>query len=266
MAQTFETIDYRTEDHIAFVTMNRPERGNAINYQMASELGQVWALVQSDSDVRVAILTGADDQAFTIGMDHDETRADQVLAKGSLSESPTGRMTPRRCKVWKPVIAAVNGECAGNGGLALIMDCDVIIASENATFFDNHVAWGSVIGTESTGLARRIPFGEVMRLVVTGGLDRMSARRAYEIGLVSEVVPQADLVQAARRLAAMVTRGAPLAVQGSVQVLWQGLEIPSRQAAIDNAVNVILRNQATDDFKEGQQARRAGHSPSWRGR
>ena len=259
-------IRYEKRGHKAFVTLDRPDKKNAINYQMASELGDAWATAQADDDVRVVVLTGAGDDAFTIGMDPDDTHPQQVLGRGRLRESPTGRMTPRRAGLWKPVIAAVNGECSGNGGLALIMDCDVIIASESATFFDDHVSWGSVIGTESTGLARRIPFGEVMRLVVTGGHERMSAQRAFQIGLVSEVVPPAELPAAAERLADLVCRGAPLAMQGSVQVLWEGLEIASRQAAIDAAVNIIQRNQATQDFREGQKAKRERRTPEWSGR
>ena len=266
MTTGFEALTYRKEGHKAYVTLNRPAHGNSINYRMASELAEAWAEVSADDEVRVAVLTGAGEETFTLGMDHGETRPEEVLAKGSLRESPTGRMTPRRAGLWKPVIAAINGACSGNGGLALIMDCDVIVAAEHATFFDDHVSWGSVIGTESTGLARRIPFGEVSRLALTGGRERMTAQRAYEIGLVSEVAPKERLMEAVDRLADMIAEGAPLAVQGSVQVLWQGLEIGARQAAIDSAVNIIRRNQSTEDFREGQRARREGGAPQWKGR
>ncbi len=262
----FKTLIYEKKGRKAIITMNRPNKQNSITYQMAAELGEAWGEVGADPDVWVAIVTGAGDEYFTTGVDHDEVDPAQVLKKGSLRESPTGRMTPRRAGIWKPVIAAVNGVCTADGGWAIAMDCDVIIASENALFWDEHVQWGSVIGTESTGMARRMPFGEIMRLVLTSGREKMTAQRAYQIGLVSEVTPKGQVMQAAERLADRIAQNSPKSVQGSAQVLWQGLEIGGRQASIDNAVNIITRNQMTEDYKAGHEARVQRRKPTWKNR
>ena len=119
---------------------------------------------------------------------------------------------------------------------------------------------------ESVGLARRIPFGEVMRMILSSEFERMTAQRAYQIGLVSEVVAQKDLMRAAHAMADRVSRCAPLATQSSVQNMWKSLEIGSRQAAIDVAALYIQKNRSTEDYQEGRKAARERRPPRWTGR
>ncbi len=127
----FETLLYEKQGHTAIVTLNRPDRRNAINLTMAQELGKAWEMVGADRDVRAAILTGAGSESFTYGIDHDNEVVDdrETFGDTTLAASPMARTTARRAGVWKPVICAVNGECCANGGWSLLMDSDVIIAS-----------------------------------------------------------------------------------------------------------------------------------------
>ena len=160
-----ETLVYEKRGHVVTITLNRPHAMNAYDSVMCGELTRVWEEVQRDDDVRVAILTGAGDRAFCSGIDVKEMASGGQVFSVSRGEV---RLTARQCKVWKPVIAAVNGFCIG-GGLHFVADADMTICSENSTFFDTHLRIGQVMAVEAIGLSRKIPLGEVLRMVLTSG-------------------------------------------------------------------------------------------------
>ncbi len=262
-------IRYEKRGHKAYITLNRPSQMNAISFEMAQELANAWQDIKLDRNVWVVILTGAGKEAFTIGLETSVSLAalDPNAAHSlSVDDMPVNRTTARRNQVWKPVIAAINGICAAPGGLTLLMDSDIAICSENATFFDHHLNTGRVIATESIGLARRIGFAHTMRLILLGRSGAIDAKRAYEMGLVEEVLPQKKLLQRADELADLVLESAPLAVQGSVQAMWKALDIGGRQAATDMALQFSRRNAFTKDYKAGMRAFSAGKRPlKWKG-
>jgi E-phenylitaconyl-CoA hydratase len=254
----FETLRYAVEDGVARITLDRPERHNAINAVMSRELPLVWARFAADASAVVAVLTGAGDKAFCTGAD---------IADLPQVEDPDRpikdqlKWTPRQNQVWKPVVCAVNGMAVG-GGLHFVADCDIVIASAAASFFDTHVRVGLVAGLEPVALARKIPFETVMRMALMGGGERMSAQRALEVGLISECVPPERLMERAGAIAAIVAQNAPMALARTKQAIWGALEAPL-EAALENASRLIEDHNAGPDFVEGQAAFRERRAPRW---
>jgi enoyl-CoA hydratase/carnithine racemase len=162
----------------------------------------------------------------------------------------------------KPVVTAVNGLCCG-AGLDLVTTGDITIASERAEFFDPHVSIGLVSGRESVRLARMLPLGVAMRVALMGKHERLSAQRAYELGLISEIVPHDDLKKRAREIAALINRNAPLAVRGTRLAIRKGIDLPLHEAEI-LAETFRERVVRTDDAKEGPAAFMAKRDPKWR--
>ena len=198
----YETISYEKRDHVGVVTLDRPDALNAFNRRMEAELSGLWTEMRNDDDVWVAVLTAAGDRAFCVGVDTKESTA-EVSAMSQFErwkKVPGSTVTARQNGCFKPVITAVNGMCGG-GGLYFVADSDIVIAAENATFFDPHVTYGRVAAVEPIALTRRMPFGEVMRMALMGSAWRMSAERAYQVGLAQEVVPRAGLLAAAMEMA-----------------------------------------------------------------
>ena len=173
---------YEVSDGIGWVTLDRPEVMNAFNGTMLDELSAVWRSIRSDPDVRVAVLTGAGDRAFCTGLDRAGIVGDGT-AEGGIGfagspfhhDDPGDRLGPKSNDLWKPVIGAVNGLACG-GAFYLLGECDIIIAAEEATFFDPHVTFGMPASYESILLVGRMPLGEVLRMQLTGSAERLSAR------------------------------------------------------------------------------------------
>jgi enoyl-CoA hydratase/carnithine racemase len=166
--------------------------------------------------------------------------------------------------VHKPVIAAVNGVAAGVS-LDLVTEADIPIASEKATFFDPHVSLGYVSSHEMVSMARRVPVAVAMRMALLGNRERMSAERAYEVGLVTEVVPHDRLMDRARELAAMLLTNAPLAVWGTKMAILQGLGLPIQQAE-EIAAGYLEIVEQSEDHAEGPRAFVEKRDPVWKGR
>jgi enoyl-CoA hydratase/carnithine racemase len=162
----------------------------------------------------------------------------------------------------KPVVAAVNGICCG-AGLDLLTTGDIAIASDRAVFFDPHVSIGLVSGRESVRLARVLPVGVAMRMALMGKHERMTAQRAYELGLISEIVPHDDLPRRAREIALTINKNAPLAVRGTRLAIRKGLDLPLHEAEI-LAEAFRERVVRTDDAKEGPAAFLEKRDPKWR--
>ena len=177
---------------------------------------------------------------------------------------PGSTVTARQNGCFKPVITAVNGMCGG-GGLYFVADSDIVIAAETATFFDPHVTYGRVAAVEPIALTRRMPFGEVMRMALMGSAWRMSAERAYQVGLAQEVVPRAGLLDAAMEMAQALAELPPLALAGTVEALWTGLEM-DRKAAMDHGLLLAQRNTFTEDHMEGRRAFLEKRKPNYKNR
>ncbi|MEV0278455.1 enoyl-CoA hydratase/isomerase family protein [Streptomyces sp. NPDC050610] len=220
----------RTEkrpDGVALVTLDRPDRHNAIDLATAAELTAVWRALRFDDSVRAVVLTGAGDRAFCTGID----RTVDVPQPGSpfSMDDPLIAIGPKAADLWKPVVAAVGGMACG-GAFYLLGEAEFVIAAENATFFDPHTAYGMVSAYESIYMAQRMPAGEVARMALMGTAERLSAQRAYETGLVSEVVAPGEAVGAALRAAAVIASYPTEAVQGTVRALWATREAARAQA------------------------------------
>jgi len=264
---SYETIRYDVSERIATITFDRPERLNAISPEMVRELREAYAAAEADADVWTVLVTG-NGRAFCAGADvgdiPDDGRViypEPYLSTYAQWEAPQEATPPFRA-MTKPVVAAVNGLCCG-AGLDLLTTGDIAIASERAEFFDPHVSIGLVSGRESVRLARILPLGVAMRMALMGKHERMSAQRAYELGLVSEVVPHDELPQRAREIAATINRNAPLAVRGTRLAIRRGRDLPLAEAEVlaEAFRERVLR---TDDAKEGPAAFMEKRDPDWK--
>jgi len=232
---TFQTIIVDVSpDGVATVTLNRPEVLNAFNNAMCAEFKQLWSQVRSDDAIRAVVLAAAGERAFCTGvdvserLDSDSPFLDRAQPWAE-HEDPGRDLSPRRNEVWKPVIAAVHGMCAG-GAFYWIADCDIVVCSPEATFFDPHVTYGFVAALEPIALRYRMPFSDVMRMALLGLHERMTAERALAAGLVTEIVERDALLGRAGELAKVIAGQPPAAVQGTVKALWQSLDMARGQA------------------------------------
>jgi enoyl-CoA hydratase/carnithine racemase len=232
---TYQTIIVDTSaEGVTTVTLNRPQVLNAFNDAMRAEFAQLWSQVRSDDKIRAVVLTAAGDRAFCTGvdvterLDSDSPFLDREYPWAE-HEDPGRELSPRRNEVWKPVLAAINGMCAG-GAFYLVADCDIVLCSPEATFFDPHVTYGLVAALEPIALRYRMPFSDVMRMALLGLHERMTAERALAIGLVTEIVARPSLLARAQELARLIASQPPVAVQGTVKALWQSLDVTRAQA------------------------------------
>jgi enoyl-CoA hydratase/carnithine racemase len=265
-----QTLLYQESNGVAWVTLNRPEAYNAFDSVMQGELRDLWAMLRKNDDVRCVVLTGAGDKAFCTGLDRGQMESTEDLPPGKLPgyntpwdfDDPGKSVCPKSNDLWKPVIAAVNGMACG-GAFYLLGEVDFIIAAEHATFFDPHVTYGMPAAFEPIFLLHKMPFQEVARMSLLGANERISAARAHQIGLVSEVVPAGDLADHARWAADAIADQPALAVQGTVRALWTGLELTRRQA-LDHAF--LFTNIGTDltTLAEGQERFSSGKRIDWR--
>ena len=256
-----DELRYDVREQIAYVTLNRPDKGNAFTPAMKTAMRAVWRDVRENSDVRVVVVTGAGEKHFCTGADVS------AIAESGRVNSGTGPLreeliwSPYFEEVWKPVITAVNGLVAG-GGLHLVVDADIVIASANAVFLDTHVNVGMVGGIENVGLAKRLPLGTAMRMTLQGRSFRLSAQRAYEVGLVDEVVPAADLMTTAEQIARDIAANSPAAVMASKRAVWGALEYPYSEAA-ERGWRLVREQWDHPDFVEGPRAFADRRTPEW---
>jgi enoyl-CoA hydratase/carnithine racemase len=263
----FETILYEVGERIATITLNRPDRLNAVSPVMVRELRAAYAAAEADETVWMLLITGAG-RAFCAGADVTEIPDDgrviydePYLTTYPQWEAPQEATPPFRA-MTKPVLTAVNGLCCG-AGLDLVTTGDIAIASERAEFFDPHVSIGLVSGREMVRLARVLPLNVAMRVALTGRHERLSAQRAYDLGLISEVVPHEQLLERAREVAAIVNRNAPLAVRGTRLAIRKGLDMPLHEAEI-LAEAFRERVVRTEDAREGPRAFVEKRAPRWK--
>lgn len=263
-AMNYQTMNYEVIDGVAIITLNRPAQRNAVNSVMSVELPQVWQQFNRDESAVVAILTGAGDKALCTGADlADLPETDgEVDAEGRKWGSLASiKWTSLQNKIWKPVICAVNGMVVG-GGLHFVADSDIVIAADNATFFDTHVKVGLVAGLEPVSLVRKMPFDAVMRMALTGGNERLSAERALQLGMVGEVVPAAALMERAMALANLIKTNSPVALARSKKAIWEAKEMGLHDA-LGNAWNYIMAQNTHPDIEEGGRAFMERRTPNW---
>lgn len=224
MSSEYETIEVFRDGPVGYLVFNRPEVGNAIDARMFVELEAAWAELDADPEVRVIVNTG-NGSTFQTGLDVRQLARDPDALRRSSRQTRdfTLRMTAWHCGVWKPVIAAVNGVCAG-GGLHFVADADIVIAAESATFLDPHVSVGQVSAFETIGLLKKSPAEPVLRMALTGRHERLDAERARQLGIVSEVVPTDQLRARAHELAVLVARHDPERLAAVKRLLWRSLE------------------------------------------
>ncbi|MFE7167076.1 enoyl-CoA hydratase/isomerase family protein [Streptomyces sp. NPDC057616] len=206
---------------VAVVTLDRPDRLNAVDLTMRDQLREVWREVRFDDSVRAVVLTGAGERAFCTGLDRDA-----VVPQPSspyMADDPLLRVGPKSNDLWKPVIAAVRGMACG-GAFYLLGESDFLVADTTATFFDPHTTYGMVSAYESVLMALRMPYGEVARMMLMGTAERISAQRAHDIGLVSELTAPGEALAAATSRAAVIAGHPPEGVQGTVRALWAARE------------------------------------------
>ncbi|MGH2373079.1 MAG: enoyl-CoA hydratase-related protein [bacterium] len=245
------------------ITLDRPEVRNALHRAASDELDEIWTAYEVDPELRVAILTGAGDRAFCAGYDMREP-ADATGPGFLASRHPRGfGALTHRFDLHKPVIAAVNGFAVG-GGLELALACDVIVAADGAEFgFPEPRVARMALDGGIHRLVRHIPFKLAMGMLLTG--RRIAASEALRIGLVNEVVPRADLLQAARGWADQILECAPLSVQATKEAALAGLGMPLRQA-MALVPPLTERVLASPDQDEGVQAFLERRPPRWTGR
>ena len=243
-------IDFALSDGVAVVTINRPERLNAMDAEHYSALSEAWTKVRDNPDIRVAVVTGAGEKSFTVGADLKSfLTAPPELAEMWLTQRD--QLLNRGLEVWKPVIAAINGFCLG-GGMTLLLGTDIRVAAEHATFGLSEVKRGVIAGNGGTQrIIKQLPHAIAMELLLTG--DSFDASTALRWGLVNRVVPAAELMSAAMDFARRIAANAPLAVQAAKELALRSRDLDLASGLrLEQVVNRML--QFTEDAKEGPAA------------
>ncbi len=256
--ERFETIRVDVAGRVCRVTLDRPEVLNAFNDRMRQEVRSTWRALRGIDEVRAVVLTATGDRAFCAGIDRAEgfsaLEGDGSKLYGTsnhyMHDDPGDDLGPKACDLWKPVIAAINGICCG-GAFYLVAESDIVIAADCATFFDPHVTYGLAAVYEPMKLVPRMPLGEVLRLALVGSHERMTAATAQRVGLVSEVVPLAELQSAADRLAEIISSQPPTAVQGTLRAIWAASDM-GRRDALAVAPSILAAGTSVAAMAEGQ--------------
>ncbi|MCC0097551.1 enoyl-CoA hydratase/isomerase family protein [Streptomyces flavotricini] len=243
---------------VAVITLDRERRHNAIDLATAAELGAVWREFRHEEDVRAVVLTGAGRAAFCTGIDRG-AEVPQPPSPYSVDD-PLAAIGPKANDLWKPVVAAVNGMACG-GAFYLLGESEFIVSSSAATYFDPHTTYGMVSAYEAVYMAQRMPFGEAARMSLMGTAERLSARRAYEIGLVSELAEPGELLPAALRAAGTLAGYPTEAVQGTVRALWSAKQAALQQALAQAPALISLGNLPPERQADLFTGRRAAPEP-----
>lgn len=264
-----DTLLLERRGPVGWIVNNRPDQLNAMNAQMRDEFEVAWKTLDADPEVRVIVHTG-EGRAFQTGVDVTELATDGVGMERYREsvESWDLRFTSWHNKVWKPVITAVNGICAG-GGFHWVADADIVIAASDAEFFDPHVSVGQVVAIEAIGLLRKMPAEAVMRMAFVGRHERLGAARAYELGMISQVVdPPEQLRDEAQALAEKIAKNSPAAMAATKRALWGAFETGLTEACRRGAAELVSMWGHPDQvegpaaFAERREARWADPVPS----
>jgi enoyl-CoA hydratase/carnithine racemase len=222
--ENFSTIEFDVLDHVATITLNRPAQLNSFTEVMAHEMAEAWRVVRETDAIHVAVLQANGEKAFCTGID---IKGGAWWANLNVwnQEDPGVFLAPKSNKVWKPVVCAVNGMCAG-GGQYFVNESDIVICSQDAVFFDPHANGGIVSALEPIGMLQRgVPLGDVLRWALMGTEERITAATALRLGLVTEVVATVDLRSRAADIAAQIAERNPIAIQGTIRAIWEATEL-----------------------------------------
>ena len=266
-----EATIYEKKDHLAILTLNRPEAMNAMNSVMRREMGEAFIDFRDDADSWVLVITGAGDRAFCSGMDLREM-ASRLAGGGPPQGAPPQGAPPQprtpeislmagNVDIWKPIIAAINGVAVG-GGLETALACDIRIAADNVRMGLSEPKRGIIPGGGGLArLPRLIPIGAAMEMLLTG--DLITAQEAYRIGLVNQVVPASELMAAARKMAERLMESAPLALRAIKETVMK-----TRHMSLEEALPARFgpNVMASQDAREGTAAFGQKRKPEWKGK
>jgi enoyl-CoA hydratase/carnithine racemase len=253
----YETITYEVDaGKVATVTINRPQQFNSFNTRMAEEFQHLWKRIQADDAVHAVVLRAAEGRSFSSGADVREDKS--VTGKSHFTPrieavDPGFMLGPRANHCWKPVVTAVHGICCG-GAFYWLNESDIIICSPEAEFFDPHVTYGQTCAVEPIGLRYRMPLGDLLRMVLLGADERITAKTALEMRLVSEIVERDRLWSRAHDLASKIAEKPNQAIQGSIRAIWESMDM-TRTIALQTAMKypqiTVLTNTTgqVDRFK-----------------
>jgi len=254
-------VTYECNDHVATITLNRPEARNAINGALRDDLNAAWNRFRDDEEAWVGILT-ANGEVYCAGADLTDSAGAVGTFGGTFWEKPTINSFESGMELFKPTIAAVHGPCVGYGLTGLLF-CDFVIASTEAMFRFPEVSLGVATIVGAIRLPQRVGWANAMELLLTG--EPMTAQRAHDIGLVWKLVEPDELQETARSWARTLTKAAPLAQRATKEVAWRSADMSWIDAVrFGETMRKVVG--ATDDVAEGLTAWRERRPPRWQGR
>jgi enoyl-CoA hydratase/carnithine racemase len=256
-----EELKVERRGRVLVVTINRPERMNALNQGVYDALEATWRSLHDDQEIRAIVITGSGERAFSVGMDLKDFAARGGPRPVKENVHDELKVSPLSCDVWLPTIVAVNGVCTG-AGYHLVAEADIIIASTNASFMDTHVSVGQCTALEPISLMPRIGLGNALRMSVLGRHGRMDAAEALRISLVDEVVEPDQLLDRAVELAELCATGSPAAIEASKRAVWAATERPLGEA-MQHGWEILLAHRAHPDSQEGPMAFAEKREPKW---
>ncbi|HJM98976.1 MAG TPA: enoyl-CoA hydratase/isomerase family protein [Acidimicrobiales bacterium] len=266
---SYETISVEIRNNVGIVTLNRPEVLHAFNELMRTEIKNTWTAFREIDEVHSILLTASGDKAFCVGIDRSEEMtaledSENLFGTSNnfMYDDPGDDLGPKSCDLWKPIVCAVNGMCCG-GAFYFLSECDVILASDNATFFDPHVTYGMPAVYEPIKMTQRMPLGEILRLTLLGNHERLSADTALKIGLVSEVTSIDELHEKAVWIAEAIASQPPIAVQASLRAIWAANDL-GRLNALSLAPSILTTGMSKSAMQQGQKAFESGNRINYR--
>jgi enoyl-CoA hydratase/carnithine racemase len=252
-----DTILYEVKDRVAHITLNRPQSLNALNREMLRRWREIVEGFNADPEPLCAIVRGAGDRAFSVGMDLKER-----AQRDATGESQRSRGARRPLLMEKPAIAAINGFCVA-GGLEVALQCDIRIATPKSEFGLPEPRWSLPAGYGLHNLSRMVPLGDALYMQLTG--ERIGAELAHQIGLIQKIVPEDRLMAEAQRIADAVLLCAPLAVRAIKRIVMFARDLPLDESW-KMAEGITGQLAASEDAKEGPQAFADKRKPQWKGR
>jgi enoyl-CoA hydratase/carnithine racemase len=260
---SYETLLVERHGHVGWLIFNRPKALNAMNATMMGELEMAWRELDADPSVRVIVNAG-EGTAFQTGVDVVQIAKDKEAMRKFSRQTRDAKLafTAWHLQINKPVIAAVHGLCVG-GGLHFVADADIVITASDAQFLDPHVSIGQVVAYEGITLSRKAPMEAILRMALVGRHERLSAQRAYQLGISSQIVdPPERLREEAQALAEKIAKNSPAAMRATKQALWGALESGLTDACRAGAL-YLASLWGHPDQDEGPRAFAERREPNW---